>query len=54
MTRDLERLQDALEEVWVAVERDEPTLRRQILAILESEGETKIGRLRCGAIRSQG
>jgi uncharacterized protein with HEPN domain len=29
-----------LEEVWAAVERDVPTLRRQILAILESEGET--------------
>ncbi len=30
-----------LEEVWAAVERDVPTLRRQILAILESGGETK-------------
>ena len=30
-----------LEEVWAAVERDVPTLRGQMLAILSSEGETK-------------
>ena len=29
-----------LDEVWAAVERDVPTLRQQVLAILEAERET--------------
>ena len=29
-----------LDEVWAAVERDVPTLRQQVFAILEAERET--------------